>query len=100
MALSAIFTKSGKGFLLEALQVTKDDPVDVEAIECPMLRLAGEDDPPETLVQTRKLYERLKHPKKAIRILIAEEGAAAHGHIDNFPLLHQVLFDWLDETFA
>jgi pimeloyl-ACP methyl ester carboxylesterase len=92
--------QSGKGSLLEALQVSKGDSVDVEAIECPMLCLAAEGDPLETLVQTREVYERLQHPKKAMRILTAEEGAAAHCHPDNFPLLHQVLFDWLDETFA
>ncbi len=61
---------------------------------------AEEGDPPETLVQTREVYERLRHPKRAMRILTAEEGAAAHCHPDNFPLLHQLLFDWLDETFA
>jgi hypothetical protein len=51
-------------------------------------------------VQTREVYERLKHPKKAIRIFTAEEGAEAHTHVNNFPLLHQVVFDWLNEVFA
>jgi pimeloyl-ACP methyl ester carboxylesterase len=92
--------QSGKEPLLEALQVTKDEPVDVGAIECPMLCLAGEGDPPEALVQTREVYERLEHPKKAIRIFTAEEGAEAHTHVNNFPLLHQVVFDWLDRVFA
>jgi dipeptidyl aminopeptidase/acylaminoacyl peptidase len=92
--------QSGKGSLLEALQVTKGEPVDVGAIECPMLCLAGEGDPPDALVQTREVYEGLKHPKKDIRIFTAEEGAEAHTHVNNFPLLHQVVFDWLDEAFA
>jgi hypothetical protein len=92
--------QSGKGSLLEALQVTKGEPVGIEAIECPMLCLAGEGDPPEALVQTREVYEQLKHPGKAIRIFTAEEGAEAHTHINNFPLLHQVIFDWLDEAFV
>ena len=91
--------QTGKGSLLEALQVTKGEPVDVNAIECPMLCLAGEGDPPDALVQTREVYERLEHPKKAIRIFTAEEGAEAHTHVNNFPLLHQVIFDWLDEVF-
>jgi pimeloyl-ACP methyl ester carboxylesterase len=92
--------QSGKGSLLEGLQVTKGEPVDVGAIECPMLCLGGEGDPPDALVQTREVYERLKHPKKDIRIFTAEEGADAHTHVNNFPLLHQVVFDWLDETFT
>jgi pimeloyl-ACP methyl ester carboxylesterase len=91
--------QSGKVSLLEALQVTKGEPVNVGAIECPMLCLAGEGDPPDALVQTREVYERLQNPKKDIRIFTAEEGAEAHTHVNNFPLLHQVVFDWLDETF-
>jgi pimeloyl-ACP methyl ester carboxylesterase len=92
--------QSGKGSLLEALQVTKGDPVDVGAIECAMLCLAAEGDPPDALVQTREVYDRLANPKKAIRIFTAEEGAEAHTHVNNFPLLHQVVFDWLDEAFG
>jgi pimeloyl-ACP methyl ester carboxylesterase len=92
--------QSGKGSLLEALQVTKGEPVDVDAIECPMLCLAGEGDPPDALVQTREVYNRLANPRKAIRIFTAEEGAEAHTQVNNFPLLHQVIFDWLDEVFV
>jgi pimeloyl-ACP methyl ester carboxylesterase len=92
--------QSGEGSLLEALQVTKGGPVDVGTIECPMLCLAGEGDPPDALVQTREVYERLENPKKAIRIFTAEEGAEAHTHVNNFPLVHQVIFDWLDKAFA
>ena len=91
--------QSGKGSLLEALQVTKGEPVDVGAIECPMLCLAGEGDPPDALVQTREVYDRLQNPKKDIRVFTAEEGAEAHTHVNNFPLVHQVIFDWLDEAF-
>jgi pimeloyl-ACP methyl ester carboxylesterase len=92
--------QSGKGSLLEALQVTKGEPVDVGAIECPMLCLAAEGDPPDALVQTREVYDRLENPRKDIRIFTADEGAEAHTHVNNFPLLHQVVFDWLDEAFA
>ena len=44
--------------------------------------------------------ESLEHPKKGMRIFTAEEGAEAHTHINNFPLLHQVIFDWLDEVLT
>src|SRR3712207_7432454 len=37
---------------------------------------------------------------KAMRVLTAEEGAEAHTHVNNFPLLQGVVFDWLDEIFA
>jgi pimeloyl-ACP methyl ester carboxylesterase len=92
--------QSGKGSLLEALQVTKGAPVDVGAIGVPMLCLAGEGDPPDALAQTREVYERLGNSKKDIRLFTSEEGAEAHTHVNNFPLLHQVIFDWLDEVFV
>jgi hypothetical protein len=91
--------QTGKGSLLEAVQVTKGRPVDITAIGCPMLCLAAEGDPLDALVQTREVYEDLKDPRKEIRIFTAEEGAEAHTHVNNYPLLHQVLFDWLDEVF-
>ena len=46
------------------------------------------------------MFDHLEHPKKAMRILTAEEGAEAHTHVNNFPLLDQVVFDWLDEALA
>jgi pimeloyl-ACP methyl ester carboxylesterase len=92
--------QSGKASLLEAIRSTEGEPVDVEAIGCPMLCLAAEGDPPEALEQTRYVFEHLGHPKKALRILTAEEGAEAHTHVNNFPLLDQVVFDWLDETLT
>jgi pimeloyl-ACP methyl ester carboxylesterase len=92
--------QSGKGSLLEAVRVTEDDPVDVGAIRCPMLCLAAQGDPPEALEQTKYVFDRLEHPKKAMRVLTAEEGAEAHTHVDNFPLLDQVVFDWLDDALA
>jgi hypothetical protein len=66
--------QSGKGSLLEAVRVTEGRPVDVGAIECPMLCLAAEGDPPEALEQTKYVFDHLEHPNKAMRILTAEEG--------------------------
>ena len=56
-------------------------------------------DPPEALEQTTYVFAHLAHPEKAMRILTAEEGAEAQTHVNNFPLLHQVVFNWLDDTF-
>jgi pimeloyl-ACP methyl ester carboxylesterase len=92
--------QSGKGSLLEAVRLTEGQPVDVRAIGCPMLCLAAEGDPPEALAQTRYVFDHLEHPKKAMRLLTAEEGAEAHTHVNNLPLLHQIVFNWLDETLA
>lgn len=35
-----------------------------------------------------------------MRILTVDEGAEAHAHVNNFPLLHQVVFGWLDEALT
>jgi pimeloyl-ACP methyl ester carboxylesterase len=77
-------------------QLSGDTRVNVAAIECPMLCLAGEADPPECLTQTREVFEQLRDARKQQRVLTAAEGAASHCHVTNFPLLHEVVFDWLD----
>jgi hypothetical protein len=59
-----------------------------------------DDAPPEALEQTKYVFDHLEHPKKAMRILAADEGAEAHTHVNNFPRLHQVVFDWLDEALT
>jgi pimeloyl-ACP methyl ester carboxylesterase len=73
-----------------------DARVNVVTIECPMLCLAGEADPPECLTQTREVFEQLRDARKQMRVFTAAEGAEAHCHVDNFPLLQEVVFDWLD----
>src|SRR5581483_3953606 len=47
--------------------------------------------------QVDMFYAALKAPK-TLRIFTEEEGAEEHCQFGNMALLHQVLFDWLDET--
>ena len=42
----------------------------------------------------------LPNPKKALHIFTEEEGADAHNQVNNLSLLHQVVFDWLDEVYG
>ena len=66
-------------------------------IRQPTLVLHGEKDhlvPPE---QADVFYAALKVPK-TLRMFTEEEGAGEHCQFGNMALLHQVLFDWLDET--
>jgi fermentation-respiration switch protein FrsA (DUF1100 family) len=46
--------------------------------------------------QVDMLYAALQGPK-TLRVFAQEEGAEEHCQIGNMALLHQVLFDWLDE---
>lgn len=92
--------QAGMATLMDALQQYRHDTqAQVGEITCPMLCLAGEGDPPECLKQTQQVFDALRHPRKALRIFTAGEGAEAHCHVNNFPLLHQVVFDWLDKVW-
>ena len=82
---------------LEFLELARRGQVDVSLIDCPVLCLVGEGDPPDALRQHRVAFEQLRSPRKAQRIFTIDEGADAHCQINNFPLLHQVAFDWLDD---
>lgn len=84
----------------EFMDVARQGQVDVGLIDCPVLCLAGEGDPVEALHQHHAAIEQLRSPRKAQRIFTIEEGADAHCQINNFPLLHQVVFDWLEDIFT
>jgi dipeptidyl aminopeptidase/acylaminoacyl peptidase len=47
--------------------------------------------------QVDALYDALRAPK-TLRVFTDEEGAEEHCQFGNLALLHQVIFDWLDET--
>ena len=65
-------------------------------IRQPMLILHGEKDHFIPREQVDLLCAALKAPK-TLRVFTQEEGAEEHCQIGNLALLHQVLFDWLDE---
>jgi len=93
VSLGDFFGRLGKawGFLLYA----RANP---RQIQCPTFCLAGESEATITLKMTRECYERLPNPKKLLAILTKEQGGAAHCQVDNLPLLHRLLFDWLAEV--
>lgn len=66
-------------------------------IRQPTLILHGEKDHFIPREQVDMLYAALQAPK-TLRVFTAEEGAEEHCQMGNLTLLHQVLFDWLDET--
>lgn len=67
-------------------------------IKCPMLILVGEADHFVSSEQVDEFSKRLTCPK-TIRIFTKEEGAEEHCQEGNHALLHQVIFDWLDDIF-
>lgn len=61
------------------------------------LILHGEKDHFMPCEQMDMLYAPLKAPK-TLQVFTEEEGAEKHCQFGNIALLHQVMFDWLDET--
>ena len=90
----------GKTQLSELFDVFKGMKVDeVSNITCPMLCLASTSEVAERIRQTRKIYESLSNPRSALHLFTEEEGADAHNQANNLSLLHQVVFNWLDEVY-
>ncbi len=71
--------------------------VNPKKIECPTLCMAGESEAEITLKQTTQCFEQLPNSLKRLAIFSEEDGGAAHCQIDNLPLLHRTIFDWLQD---
>jgi alpha-beta hydrolase superfamily lysophospholipase len=67
----------------------------LEAITCPTLLCAAEDDPLSRSAD--QVYEGLNCPKTLLRFTTAE-GAGTHCEMGNRSLVDQRVFDWLDDT--
>jgi pimeloyl-ACP methyl ester carboxylesterase len=83
----------------EAMEKFRPWKVDVSRISCPVLCMLGTGEQETFKKQTYACYAALRSPK-ALRVFTEEEGADAHSQANNQRLAHQVVFDWLDETFA
>jgi acetyl esterase/lipase len=66
-----------------------------EAIRCPTLLTAAENDPLANGAQT--LFDALKCKKKLVRFTAAE-GVGGHGEMVNRSAVNRVALDWLDEV--
>jgi alpha-beta hydrolase superfamily lysophospholipase len=69
----------------------------LEAISCPTLLCAAEEDPLSRSAD--QVYEGLRCPKTLLRFMTAE-GAGAHCEMGNRSLVDQRVFDWLDDTLS
>jgi hypothetical protein len=69
----------------------------VERIACPTLVLDSEGEGERFSTQTEEFVERLRAPYERHHFT-KEQGADAHCQINNWTLMHQVVFDWLDRA--
>lgn len=91
----------GKTQIAELFELFKSMKIDdVSRITCPMLCLVSTGEVAERIRQTQKIYALLSNPKKALHLFTEEEGADAHNQANNLSLLHEVVFDWLDEVYS
>jgi esterase/lipase len=74
-------------------------PVDPKSISCPVLCLVGDGDSDEQIRQCHTFYENVSSTVKEMRVFTQEDGASMHCQIDNFNLLEQAAFDWLEKVF-
>ena len=84
-----------RAYLKEAERFTMQGRA--EAIGCPTLLTAAENDP--IAIGAETLFDALKCPKKLIRFTAAE-GADDHCEMMNRSLLNRTVLDWLDEVLA
>jgi hypothetical protein len=86
--------------LVEALRPYHFDPA---GIECPLLLIMGEKEfhtAPASRQQQEEALAKATSPRKDLLLTSATEGADAHAIATNMGLMAQLVFDWLDETFA
>jgi len=69
-------------------------------ITCPTLALASEEEGTEFINQAKQFYENIATTNKKFHIFSVDEGAGAHCQMNNFTLMSQVVYDWLDEIFS
>ena len=67
-------------------------------INCPTLALASEEEGKEFINQAKQFYENIASTNKKLYIFSVDEGAGAHCQMNNFTLMSQVIYDWLDEV--
>ena len=77
-------------------------PVHIASITCPCLFLVGACEADELKRQAMTAFHELKRRgvNVTLRTFLPEEGGDAHCQVNNFRLVHNVAFDWLDRIVA
>ncbi|MDA8207387.1 MAG: alpha/beta hydrolase [Actinomycetota bacterium] len=95
--------RTGSRSIGEMMERAKPFVVDPARIACPTLILVAEQEYEGVPVSRRWQDEALAkvgNPRKSLVVLKTEDGAGSHAGGTNLSLVAQLVFDWLDETFA
>lgn len=98
VALERIFWTAGVDNTSDMLKLLEDYVTDPAQITVPFLAMYGEGEPEVQHRQAHIAYEQAATTKKHIRMFTTAEGADAHVQLNNFSLLQQVVYDWLDDV--
>lgn len=75
--------------------------VDIEHnITCPILALSGEGEGKLFNAQADSFYHRVNSRVKHKHLFAQKDGGGAHCQVDNYNLLQEVTYNWLDKIFA
>ena len=69
-------------------------------IVCPVLALDGDGEGEIFNRQAREFYDAVGSSRKQLVSFRSADGGGAHCQVDNYNLLQEVTYDWLDEVFA
>jgi fermentation-respiration switch protein FrsA (DUF1100 family) len=72
----------------------------VQQVRCPLLVVHGEKDLQVPVEEAYQVYDAAGTPQKELKVFTEAEGGAAHTQIDNRPLAHAYIVDWLDDVLV
>jgi len=73
--------------------------IDIEhQITCPVLALCGDGEGNIFNTQAQEFYKGVGSTHKRLYRFTQADGGGAHCQVDNYNLLHEVTYDWLDEV--
>ena len=68
----------------------------VDRIRCPLFIAHGEEDVQVNVSHARRMYEAAACEKQ-LKVFTRAETGETHCQIDNLPIAHRYMFDWLEE---
>jgi hypothetical protein len=71
-----------------------------DKITCPLLNISTSGEGKYMYNQAKAFFDKLSNPLNRFVLTTQEQGAELHTVRGNSSLLHQIIFDWLDEVFA
>lgn len=69
-------------------------------ITCPVLALSGEGEGKLFNKQAKEFYDAVSSKTKREHKFMQRDGGGAHCQVDNYNLLQEVTYNWLDEVFS